>query len=115
MDGLVEWLNKTLKSMLSKTAGEGGKDWDKLIPFLLFAYSEVPQDSTGFYPFQLLYGRAVRGPLDVLWVSDKKSDINVVSYIMLMCERLDRMCEEAQENMKSPRAAQKVWHDRKAK
>ena len=40
-----------------------GKDWDKLIPYLLFAYREVPQSSTGFSPFELLYGRTVRGPL----------------------------------------------------
>ena len=34
-----------------------GKDWDKLIPYILFAYREVPQESTGFFPFELLYGR----------------------------------------------------------
>ena len=33
---------------------------------LLFAYQEVPQASTGFSPFDLLYGRAVNGPLDML-------------------------------------------------
>lgn len=46
MDGLVECFNKTLKAMLRKTAD--GKDWDKMIPYLLFAYREVPQSSTGF-------------------------------------------------------------------
>ena len=35
-DGLVERFNKTLKDMLKKTASEEGKDWDRLIPFLLF-------------------------------------------------------------------------------
>lgn len=47
-DGLVERFNKTLKSMLRKAATTEGKDWDKLIPYLLFAYREVPQASTGF-------------------------------------------------------------------
>ncbi len=47
-DGLVERFNKTLKEMLCKTATEEGKDWDKLLPFVLFAYREVPQESTGF-------------------------------------------------------------------
>ena len=41
-DGLVERFNQTLKAMLKKTASEEGKDWDKLIPFVLFAYREVP-------------------------------------------------------------------------
>ena len=83
-DGLAERFNQTLKSMLRKCAREEGKDWDKMIPFLLFAYREVPQESTGFSPFELLYGRDVRGPLDVLretWVSSKRSGQDVLSYI----------------------------------
>ena len=65
-DGLVERFNKTLKAMLRKTALEDGKDWDRMIPYLLFAYREVPQSLTGFSPFEFLYGRDVRGPLDIL-------------------------------------------------
>ena len=61
-DGLVERFNKTLKEMLRKTAAEEGKDWDKLIPYVLFAYREVPQESTGFSPFELLYGQEVEDP-----------------------------------------------------
>ena len=68
--------------MLHKFASEQGKDWDKLVPYLLFTYCEVLQDSTEFSPFELLYGRDVRGPLDVLketWVSDQKDSPDVVS------------------------------------
>ena len=54
--------------MLSKAATTEGKDWDKLIPYL-FAYREVPQSTTGFSPFELVYGHAVRGPLDILHAS----------------------------------------------
>ena len=56
-DGLVEQFNQTLKAMLRKAVQTEGKDWDKLIPFLLFAHREVPQASTGFSPFEHLYGR----------------------------------------------------------
>ena len=37
-DGLVERFNQTLKTMLRKAAAEEGKDWDKLLSYLLFAY-----------------------------------------------------------------------------
>ena len=47
MDGLVERFNQTLKAMLRKTAVQERKDWDHLIPYVLFAYREVPQSSTG--------------------------------------------------------------------
>ena len=65
-DGLVERFNQTLKGMLRKAACQEEKDWDRLIPFLLFAYREVPQESIGFSLFELLYGGDVRGPLDIL-------------------------------------------------
>ncbi|KAL5494045.1 hypothetical protein EMCRGX_G015315 [Ephydatia muelleri] len=43
-DGLVERFNQTLKTMLRKTAVDEGKDWDRLLPYVLFAYREVPQN-----------------------------------------------------------------------
>ena len=58
-DGLVERFNQTLKAMLRRTGTDEGKDWNKHIPYVLFAYHEVPQSSTGFSPFELVYGRAV--------------------------------------------------------
>lgn len=45
-----------LKGMLRKFVADTGCDWDKWLPFILFAYREVPQASTGFSPFELLYG-----------------------------------------------------------
>ena len=88
-DRLVERFNGTLKSMLRKCAKEEGKDWDQLIPYVLFAYREAPQESTGFSPFELLYGREVRGPLDVIkeeWKPSPKSSESVVSHMLLMRE-----------------------------
>ena len=86
-DGLVERFNQTLKSMLQKSGTDGGKEWDKRIPYLLFAYQEVPQASTGFSPFEFfLYGHDVRGPLDILkevWENTSTyNDENVISYVL---------------------------------
>ncbi len=65
-DGLVERFNRTLKTMIRKFVHEDAKNWDKWLEPLLFAVREVPQASTGFSPFELLYGRQPRGVLDVL-------------------------------------------------
>jgi len=70
---------------------------------ILSAYYEVPQDTTGFSPFDLLYGREVRGPLNALneeWEADKRSDESVVSYILLVCERMEEMSKLGEENVK---------------
>ena len=56
-DGLVERFNRTLTTMLAKTVERGGRDWDKHIPYVLFAYPASQQESTQESPFFLLYGR----------------------------------------------------------
>lgn len=94
-DGLVERFNQTLKKMLQKFVDDTGKDWDRWLPFLLFAYREVPQASTGFSPFELLYGWDVQGPLDLLrkgWEapSSTSSDRGVVQFVLEMRDRLAR-------------------------
>ena len=117
-DGLVERFNQTLKAMIRKFVVKEGKDWDKLLPYLLFAYREVPQDSTGFSPFELLYGRAVRGPLDIVkerWEGSKKSTESVLSYIMTVQEELSKMTELVQSNLREAQATQKRWYDAKAR
>ena len=72
-NGLVERWNETLKSMLKRLCQDQPKQWHRLINPVLFAYRKVPQESTGFSPFQLLYGRSVRGPgtiLKELWTKE---------------------------------------------
>eukprot|EP00731_Ephydatia_muelleri_P002369 Em0001g2369a len=104
--------------MLRKTVQDEGKDWDKMIPYLLFAYREVPQSSTGFSPFELLYGRDVRGPLDILretWEASSKSDETVVSYVLETQRRLKEMADIAGENMLESQEEQKRWYDRRAR
>ena len=99
--------------MLPKTAVDEGKDWDKLVPYVLFACRELPQESTGFSPFELLYGWEVRGPLDVVketWEDDGQEDLSVLSYVLSMREK--KMSTLVQENLSK---AQSTQYDRKAR
>ena len=65
-NGLVERFNGRLKTMLKRMCAERPKDWDRYLDALLFAYREAPQKSLGFTLFELLYGRSVNGPLQIL-------------------------------------------------
>ena len=68
-NGLVEKFNGTLKRLcLERPVG-----WDRYLEPALFAYREVKQDTLGFSPFELIYGRTVRGPMSILhelWSKD---------------------------------------------
>ena len=65
-DGLVERFNRTLTEMLSKTVDASGRDWDRRLPYVLFAYRASIQESTKESPFFLLYGRDVRLPTEAM-------------------------------------------------
>lgn len=84
-NGLVERFNGTLKNMLRKYAQEEQKNWDKQLPFVLFAYREVPQETTGFSPFEVLYGRHIRGPLSIVkehWEEPHGENTSVLSCLI---------------------------------
>ena len=118
-DGMVERFNQTLKSMLRKFVSESGADWDQWLPYLLFAYREVPQASTGFSPFELLFGREVRGPLDILresWEGDApRQPTNIASYVLKMREKLDQLSSMAHQHLARAQTRQKTWYDRTAR
>ena len=95
--------------MLHKTAVQEGKDRDLLSPYVLFAYLEVPQSSTGFSPFELLYGREVRGPLDIVketWEASERSNQSVVSYVVSIRERMGKMAALVRKNLEKARQEQ---------
>ena len=84
-DGLVERFNRTLKSIIQKLVHDDSWNWDKWLVPLLFAVQEVPQASTGFSPFELLFGRKPRGVLDLIkenWEEGPSPSKNEIQYVM---------------------------------
>uniref|UniRef100_A0A8C2FJY0 Integrase catalytic domain-containing protein n=1 Tax=Cyprinus carpio TaxID=7962 RepID=A0A8C2FJY0_CYPCA len=120
-DSLVERFNQTLKTMLRKLVSDTGKDWDKWLSFLLYAYREVPQASTGFSPFELVYGWSLQGPLDLLrrsWealTTSAEGEHGIVQYILQMRDRLEAYREQGRENLEKAQKAQKLWYDQCAR
>ena len=107
MDGLAEWFNGTLKSVFWKFVNKTGKEY---IPYLLFEYREDPQESTGFSPFELLYGWRVRKPLDVLretWTGQKDDEDISTPLVVDVRRRLQEMMGIAQANSKKPQDKQR--------
>ncbi|XP_048357553.1 uncharacterized protein LOC125435398 [Sphaerodactylus townsendi] len=118
-NGLTERFNGTLKGMLRTYVDSHPQDWDEKLPQLLFAYREVPQESTGFSPFELMFGRSVRGPLDLVkerWEEKiPKAKKSVVDYVLSFRERLKDMMSVVQENLAKAQATQSSWYDKTAR
>ena len=119
-NGLVEKFNGSLKSMLKKLCSEQPKQWHRYINALLFAYREVPQGSTGFSPFELLFGRTVRGPMMILkqlWTEEVEDPEVKTSYAYVfdLRERLEDTVKLAREELKKSQVRYQRYYNRKAK
>ena len=117
-NGLVEKFNGTLKKMLKAYAVKEPSKWDKHLPYVLFAYREVPNETTGFSPFEMLFARQVRGPLSIMkdhWEEPENCQSSVLSYILETRERLKECTELAREREKVGKVKQKVYYDRRAR
>ena len=114
-DGLVERFNQTLKQMLKKVMEADGRNWDQLLPFLMFSIREVPQASTGFSPFELLYGRRPRGLLDVAkeaWEHQPSPHRTMVEHVEEVRERMATLWPLVREHMADAQAAQARVYNR---
>ena len=114
-DGLVERFNRTLKSMIRKFVQEDAKNWDKWLEPLLFAVREVPQASTGFSPFELLYGRQPRGVLDVLretWEEGPSQGKNEIQYVLDLRTKLHTLGRLSMENLLQAQDRQSQLYNR---
>ncbi|CAD5227889.1 unnamed protein product [Bursaphelenchus xylophilus] len=63
-NGAVERQNQTLVNMLARYVKKGGTDWDSYAPVLCFAYNTSIHPVTRTTPFELLYGRTPRTPIE---------------------------------------------------
>ena len=65
-NGQMERMNHTLAMMISMYLTDEQTDGDEPLPFICFAYNTARQESTGFSPFFLVYGRESNLPVDIL-------------------------------------------------
>ena len=117
-DGMVERFNATLKMMMRKTSKKWDGQWDLALPFLLGEYRRSPNDSTGFTPSELLYGRQIRGPLQALkdkWTGSATTPKNVIAYITSIQDRLDGIKGLAKEKEEIKKKDHKEHFDKKAR
>ena len=113
-DGALERFHASLKGML-KRCGRDIKEWDKLLKFLLFAYRSTPHCTTGYAPFTLLFGREVRGPVDMLheaWLEGVGEQANVHEWLASVKAQLNDMSILVSSKEAVAKIKMKAQHDK---
>jgi hypothetical protein len=98
-DGQTERTNQILEDMLRACALQDQSGWDKRLPYAEFSYNNSYQASLKMSPFQALYGRSCRTPLQ--W--DQPGEKQVFGPDILL---------EAEENIKMVRENLKIAQSR---
>ena len=96
-NGCLERWHSTLKGTLRKYPNKTN-DWDRLIKYILFACRAAPHANTGYSPFELVFGRQLRGPLDVVhegWMGGDLPQSSTVQWIDQLREKLALVWEVA--------------------
>jgi len=78
------------------------------------------QDSTGFTPFELLYGRSVRTTMTILkelWTGEVEHQQNVSTYqyVIDLRERIEETCALAKEQLAETQKKNQKYYNRRAR
>ena len=106
-NAFCECFNRTLFGLLKTLKSEEKADWPSHLPALVFAYNATPHASTGYQPYQLMFGRRAPAPCDN-WLglrayNDDKS-ITRIDWVDQQLEQLLHANKRAQKNIKATNA-----------
>ncbi|KAG1046854.1 hypothetical protein G6F43_010677 [Rhizopus delemar] len=110
-DGLVERMNRTLKVSLAMVVNNEPQIWDEYLQFVTFAYNTAKQASSGYSPFNVLYGREVILPLNnELRINPKTYETE--PWVNYLNKYIPILHGKAITNIKRAQEAQKKFYDK---
>ncbi|PIK53312.1 Retrovirus-related Pol polyprotein from transposon [Apostichopus japonicus] len=98
-DGMVERFNRTVEEMLSKVVDADQRNWDKCLPLVTMAYRSSVHDSTGISPAEMMLGREIDLPVDLIFDRGPKEHIKKI-YVQELEERLHHVHEIARKKLR---------------
>ena len=114
---MIERFHATMKAMLLKKENPS-KEWDRLLPFICFAYRSAPHAVTGYSPFALMFGREVQGPLTLLrrqLLGETPEDLPVYDFIDSLKKKLCMAWEHSSDLEVVAKQKSKRYYDKKTR
>ena len=111
----AERFNATLLSMLACLTEDEKTRWKDHLPFVVHAYNCTRNNATGFSPFQLMFGRKPRLPVDIIkGLAEGKQDMDYKEYVQKVRDSLSSAYERASQQASKLQLRNKAYYDRKA-
>jgi hypothetical protein len=116
-NGMVERMNRTILSMLSKYCQANQYNWDRFLPLVMMAYRSSNQSSTKVSPNKMVFGREIVLPINAVIGRPSVTDQQVSSeeYVQILKQKLEEAHEVARVNIGNVSQYQKRHYDTNAK
>jgi hypothetical protein len=112
----TERFNSTLLSMLSCLPEEEKSRWKDQVTYVVHAYNCTHHESTGFSPFQLMFGRKPRLPVDIIkgLNENQTADRDYLQYVEKVRQSLKTAYEQAMQKSDKQHLRGKEAYDLRA-
>ena len=114
-DGQVERQNRTLQEILSSFVGEHPENWDLYVDQAVYAYNTSRHETTGYSPYELVFGREPRMPIEVDLGVPLQNPRSHSEYAREVRQAIRNSTEIAQKNLYAAKKRQALYADRKSK
>jgi len=119
-NGCIERFHSSLKKCLKRLCDEKTSDWDLYIAPCLMAIRETPNSSTGFSPNELVFGRTLKGSLQILKHLMTNESLHpdtktTYQHVLDLRSRIQETCEMAKHELSKQQLTNKVYFDKRAK
>lgn len=109
-NGALERSHKTLTEYLRNFVDTDSVNWDTWMPFAMFCYNTTPHSSSGYMPFELVFGGKPRLPSSLK--EDPSPIYNYDNYLYQLKYRLQTSAFQARKNLLDHKQHSKVYFDR---
>lgn len=110
-NGALERSHLTLKEYLKHNINQNQNDWDEYVELAMFTYNTHNHKSTGFTPFELVYGHKAHIPSSLN--SKPQFRYSYDDYYSNLQHKFNKSYEIARQNLISSKEKSKIYYDKK--
>ena len=103
-----ERFNRTMFGLLKTLTKEQKGDWPSHLPVLTFAYNATPYSTTGYQPYELMFGRKAPAPCDNWLGLRQYNDDKSISKVIWVDKQFEKIVQANKRALKSIQARAKV-------
>lgn len=103
-DGQVERQNRTLQDMLANYVSTRGDDWDVWLDPVVYAYNTSKHESTGFSPYEIVFGKLPRMPLELefgVTIGNPSTQTDYAQTVRTVLQNVRQIAKERLEKVRS--------------